>query len=85
MRCIFFTLIVFFSRSALTTAYSFNFALVTNVVCGHVNFEIVSVIGFEVTLAALEEFLVEMYSICVISHSLDFVSFELADLASNYF
>ena len=85
MRCIFLTLVMFFARSALTAAYYFNFTLAIRVVCGHVNFGILSVIGFEVALAALKVFLVEMYSIFVICHSLEVVTLELTDLASYNF
>ena len=76
---------MFFPRSALAATYSFNFTLVIRVVCGHVNFRILSVIGFEVALAALKVFLAEMYSIFVIFHSLKVVALELTDLASYNF
>ena len=82
---IFLTLVMFCARSALTATYSLDFSLVLNMVSDYVNLDIVFVIGFEVTLAALEAFLIEMYSFLVISHSLDIVSLEFTDIASYYF
>ena len=76
---------MFCARSALTAFYSFDFTLIISMVCGHVTFDIVSMIGFEVTLVALVAFLVEMYSICVICHRLDSVSFKFTDFAKDYF
>ena len=52
--------------------------------CGHVIFDIGSVIAFEVTLAALEAFLIEMYIIRVIPHRMGSVGFKFTDLASHY-
>ena len=81
---VFLTLVMFFARSALTATYSFNFTLVISMACGHVIFDIGSVIAFEVTLAALEAFLIEMYIIRVIPHRMGSVGFKFTDLASHY-
>ena len=51
---------MFCARSALAATYSFDFTLVIRMPGGHVISDIGSLIGFKVTLAALEAFLVEM-------------------------
>ena len=76
---------MFCAGSALAATYSFDFTLVISMASGYVIFDIVSVIGFEVTLGALEAFLIQMYSFLVMSHSLDVVSLEFTDLTSYYF
>ena len=75
---------MFCVRSALAATYSFDFTLVISVVCDHVTFDVVSVIGFEVTVAALEAFLIEMYIIRVIPQRMGSVGFKFTDLASHY-
>ena len=76
---------MFCAGSALAATYYFDFTLIISMVCDHVTFDIVYMIGVEVTLVALVAFLVEMYSICVICHRLDPVSFKFTDFANNYF
>ena len=85
--CVFvlFTLIMLSAKSALTAAYSFDFTFFTSMFCGNVNFDIASVIGFEVTFAALVAFLIEMYRISVISYCLGISGLEFTDLASYNF
>ena len=77
------TLIMLSARSAMTASYSFDFTFFISMFCGNVNSYNASVIGFEVTLAALVAFLIEMYRISVISYCLGIVGLEFTDLASN--
>ena len=58
------TLVMLYANSALIASYSFDFAL--TVPCGHVTFDMIVIIGFETTLAAVETLLVKMERIIVI-------------------
>ena len=63
---VFIALVMLCVNSTVDTTYSFNFTIVIGVFGGHVICDMLSVIRFEITHAALHAFLVEVYRICVI-------------------
>ena len=79
---VFIALVMLCVNSTVDASYSFNFTIVISVFGSHVVCDILSLVRFEITYAALHAFLVEMYRICVIFQRLGLGSFKFTRLAS---